>query len=264
MSGLAYELGMVSALWQRDLRLFFRQRSRLLGVLLPPLLLWLAIGAGIAPSFRPQQGGPEYMEYFFPGVILVLLLNLSITSTMTVIEDRRQGFLQGVLVAPGSSWSLVLGKTLGATTVALIHAAVFVVLAPFAGFSYTTIAWAPLLLVLLLTSMALTGTGFLLAWRLDSVQGYHVVMSLLLFPLWILSGAMFPAGGLHPALRTIVALNPMTYQMSALRRALYGGQLPDGIAVSPTATGLDLLIVGATAALVLSVAVYATGRRPKV
>ena len=88
MSGLAYELGMVSALWQRDLRLFFRQRSRLLGVLLPPLLLWLAIGAGIAPSFRPQQGGPEYMEYFFPGVILVLLSDM-VPETVKSLEPHE-------------------------------------------------------------------------------------------------------------------------------------------------------------------------------
>src|SRR4029079_8988917 len=107
---------------------------------------------------------------------------------MSVIEDRHQGFLQGVLVAPGSRASVVLGKSLASTTVALIQAALFVLLAPFAGFPLGGISWGATFARRALTPLALAGLGFTIAWWLDSTQGYHVVMSLVLFPAWILSG----------------------------------------------------------------------------
>lgn len=260
---LRYDTGMIAVLWQRDLRLFFRQKSRVLGALAPPLLLWLAIGAGIAPRFS-VTGGVDYMEYFFPGVIFILLLNLSITATMSVIEDRRQRFLQGVLVAPGGRWAMVLGKTLGSASVALLHAGLFLLLAPWAGFAAGTIQWGSLLLVMTLTSLALTGTGFMLAWWLNSVQGYHVVMSLVLFPLWILSGAMFPTDGLHPVMRTLCSWNPMSYAMAALRRALYGGTLPEGIGLPGSSTALELGVLLATTTILLLLACRVAGRRAAV
>lgn len=255
-----YDSAMIGVLWQRDLRLFFRQKSRVLGALAPPLLLWLAIGAGIAPSFS-APGGVGYMEYFFPGVVFVLLLNLSISATMSVIEDRRQRFLQGVLVAPGGRWAMVLGKTLGSASVALVHAVLFLLLAPLAGFPAGRIDWALLFVFMTLTSLALTGTGFMLAWWLNSVQGYHVVMSLVLFPLWILSGAMFPADGLHPVMRTLCAWNPMSYAMAGVRRALYGGALPEGVGLPGSTAGLELLVVSATTVILLAAACRVAGRR---
>lgn len=260
-SAFAFERGTVTVLWWRDLLHFVQQRSRLAGALATPLLLWLMIGAGIAPSFSSDPGGPGYMEYFFPGVILLLILQVSISATMSVIEDRTQGFLQGVLVAPGSRAAVVLGKTLGSTTVALLHSAVFLALAPLAGFPYTGISWIPLLVVAGLAGLALSAMGFAIAWALESIQGYHVVMNLVLFPLWILSGAMFPAGDLHPVLSTLVVWNPMSYAMSALRRALYGGALPPGVELSGAGAAFELAVLGATAAAMLALAAWIARRR---
>jgi daunorubicin resistance ABC transporter membrane protein len=252
----------VVVLWRRDLLLFLRQRSRAAGALATTLLLWLVIGAGIAPSFASPVAGAGYVEYFFPGVILVLMLQVGIGATMSVIEDRGQGFLQGVLVAPGSRAALALGKIAGSTSLALIHAALFLALAPLAGFPLTRVAWAWLLAALGLAGLCLTGVGFILAWVLESVQGYHVVMNLVLFPLWLLSGAMFPATDLHPVLATLVRLNPMTYALSALRRALYGGALPDGLAASGTSATLELGVVFGTAFVVLLAACRVARRQP--
>jgi len=262
VSGLSYDRRTVSVLWRRDLLLFFRQRSRLAGALATPLLLWLAIGAGIAPSFSIAGGDTGYLEYFFPGVILILLLQVSISATMSVIEDRRQGFLQGVLVAPGSRAAVALGKSLGSATVALLHAALFVALAPLAGFSYSAISWWRLALVAGLGALALTAMGFTLAWVLNSIQGYHVVMNLVLLPMWILSGAMFPAAGLHRALDLLVRWNPMSYAMSGLRRALYGGAPPPGTVPSWSGPGQELLVLAVAAALLLALACRAAARRP--
>jgi daunorubicin resistance ABC transporter membrane protein len=262
MSGLAYDRGTVAALWSRDLLLFLKQRSRLVGALATTLLLWLAIGAGISPSFALPDGDVGYMEYFFPGVILMLLLQVSISATMSVIEDRRQGFLQGVMVAPGSRVAVVMGKALGSSSVALLHAALFVAMAPLAGYSYARIDWIPLIVVTALTALSLTALGFALAWALNSIAGYHAVMNLVLFPLWILSGAMFPAAGLHPVLAAIVRWNPMTYAMAGLRRALYGGELPAGVELSWSAPWIEMAALVATAALTLALASWVAARRP--
>jgi len=261
VSGWAYDVRTIGVLWQRDLTLFLRQRSRVIGALATPLLLWLAIGAGIAPSFRMARGDVGYMEYFFPGIVFMLLLNLSISATMSVIEDRRQRFLQGVLVAPGSHPALVLGKTLGSATVAMLHAVLLLLLVPLAGFPYAGVDWPSALLVLTLTSVSFTALGFMLAWALDSVQGYHVVMSLVLFPLWMLSGALFPAEGLNPVLRTIVTWNPMSYAMSGLRRALYGGALPDGLSPIGASATTEFAILLTTTLLLVAAACWVASRR---
>lgn len=262
MTGPAHDRRTISVLWRRDLLLFFQQRSRLVGALATPLLLWLAIGAGIAPSFSLAGGGTGYMEYFYPGVILILLLQVSISATMSVIEDRRQGFLQGVLAGPGSRAAVAVGKSLGSSTVALLHAALFVALAPLAGFPYLAISWWRLLAVAGLAALALSALGFALAWALDSIQGYHVVMNLVLLPLWILSGAMFPAGELHPVLGLLVRWNPMSYAMSGLRRALYGSGAPEAAIPSWASPGQELLVISVAAVLMLFLASWVAVRRP--
>lgn len=260
MRRLAYDGAMIGVLWRRDLILFFKQPSRLAGALITPLLLWLAIGAGIAPSFATATGGTGYMEYLFPGIVFVLVLQVSISATISVIEDRRQGFLQGVLAAPGSRTALMLGKAGGSATVALLHAVLFVLLAPLAGFGLSRIAWWPLLVSVALTAVSLTGLGFAIAWALDSVQGYHVLMNLLLFPMWILSGAMFPADGLHPVLGAIVRFNPLSYAMAGMRRGFYGGELPLDVAPVWTSPTRELVVTGSTTLALLALAAWVASR----
>ena len=255
----------IAVLWRRDLLLFVRQRSRAIGAVLTTIVLWLVIGAGIAPSFAAPVRGVGYVEYFFPGAILLLMLQVSIGATMSVIEDRGQGFLQGVLVAPGSRAAVALGKIAGSTTLGLIHAALFLTLAPLAGFPLARIGWPSLVLALSLAGVCLGATGFILAWVLESVQGYHVMMNLVLFPLWLLSGAMFPAHDLPPALAVLVRANPLSYALAAVRRALYGGALPDGLGLGPggSSAAAELGIVLA-AALAVTIAACRIARRPPV
>ena len=127
-----------SVLVRRDLRLFLTQRSRVIGALAQPLLFWVILGAGLAPSFSMPGAadGPDYFTWFFPGVVMMMLLFTSISSTMSVIEDRHQGFLQGVLAAPGPRSAVALGKTAGGAVVGLIHALLLLLLAPLAGFPF--------------------------------------------------------------------------------------------------------------------------------
>jgi len=211
----------IAALVGRDLRRFFRQPSRVVGSVAQPLILWAVLGAGFADSFRAGgAGGPGYLNYFFPGTIVLAMLFTAIFSTMSVIDDRHHGFLQAVLVAPVSRTALVLGKTLGGVAIALVQAVAFVALAPLAGFPLGAIDLPFVFAVLTLAALGFTALGFAVAWWIDSTQGYHGIMSVALLPLWMLSGAMFPPGGSHRWVRLIMKVNPMTYAVSAVRRGL--------------------------------------------
>jgi ABC-2 type transport system permease protein len=173
----------------------------------------------------------NYLQYFFPGTVTLIVLFTAIFSTISVIEDRHEGFLQSVLVAPLSRLALVLGKILGGTTLAFGQAVIFLLLAPAAGIQ-VPLASAPLLLVhLLVISFGLTGLGFLLAWKLDSTQGFHAIMNLLLIPMWLLSGALFPPEGAARWIRVLMSLNPLTYGLSALQHRLlvHGHPLASGM-----------------------------------
>jgi ABC-2 type transport system permease protein len=257
---LSEELATISVLVRRDLTRFVREKSRVIGALLQPIIFWIMLGSGMASSFRlPGAEHVSYAEYFYPGVLVMTVLFSAIFTTMSVIEDRHSGFLQSVLVAPGSRVSLVLGKSLGSTVVALAQGLLFLLLAPAAGFAFSNMAWAPLLCGLVITCFALCTLGFAVAWWLDSTAGYHVVMSVVLLPLWILSGAMFPARA-GSAVAWIVLFNPMSYAVSAVRRGVYGAVLPAGMLPSVHGAWLELGVLGAFALCALSLSTFVCQR----
>ena len=242
---VSYLLLPIATLWQREIKRFVRQRSRVFGALGQPLLFWLLLGSGLRSSFQPAGMPAEIdsLEYFFPGTLLLILLFSSIFSNISVIEDRREGFLQAVLVAPIPSFALVLGKVLGGATLALMQAILFLPLAPVIGIQFTIDSFFATLAVLALLALALTSLGFALAWRMDSTQGFHVVMNVFLIPMWLLSGALFPAAGAPAPLKWLIAINPLTYGMSALRHGMYSAHPRTNINPSSTAFALDVTMM---------------------
>lgn len=245
------------AIWTlaaRELVRFFRQRTRVIGALGQPLLFWVFFGAGLRGSFKPPEWHPgmSYQEYFFPGVVVLIVMFTAIFSTISIIEDRRDGFLQGVLVAPISRLALVLGKLCGGTALAVIQAGLFLLLAPWAGLPVTLSASVSILLFLTLLAFTLTALGFLIAWPLDSTQGFHAIMSVFLMPLWLLSGAFFPgddAGWLHWLMR----LNPLSYGVAGLRRLLYAGTIPATAALPPFSTCVVVTLLFCAVGVAISV-----------
>jgi ABC-2 type transport system permease protein len=212
----------VGTLWWREIVRFVRQRNRIVGALGTPLVFWLLIGSGLGNSFRSGTlGGEHYLEYSFPGTLALILLFTSIFSTISIIEDRQIGFLQAVLVAPIPRSAITLGKILGGTTLALVQALIFLLLAPAVGISLSFEKLVALAGILFLVAFALTAVGFLIAWKMDSTQGFHAIMNLLLMPMWLLSGSFFPASGAPGWLRAIIRANPLTYGVGAMRRVLY-------------------------------------------
>jgi daunorubicin resistance ABC transporter membrane protein len=254
----------IAALAGRDLRRFFRAPSRVVGSVAQPLLLWAVLGAGLGDSFRAAGDGAAgggYLGYFYPGTIVLTMLFTAIFSTMSVIEDRHHGFLQAVLVAPVSRSSLVLGKTLGGVCIALLQAVALVALAPLAGFPLGAINLPLVLGALALAAVGFTALGFAVAWWIDSTQGYHGIMSVALIPLWMLSGAMFPASGGSAWVRALMIGNPMTYAVSAVRRGLHGDALPPGLLSGWSSAPLELAVSAVFALLALAAATSLCRRR---
>src|SRR3954467_1371922 len=150
------------SLAKRELVRFLRQRNRIIGAFLTPIVFWVLIGAGVGRSFRAPDGsdGGNYLHYFYPGTVLMILLFTAIFSTISIIEDRREGFLQSVLVAPISPMVIVLGKVLGGTALAFGQGLIFLLLAPLVGFSFTLLSFVLALVILFVVSFALTALGF--------------------------------------------------------------------------------------------------------
>jgi ABC-2 type transport system permease protein len=222
----------VYALWRREVVRFLRQRSRISGAFAQPLVFWLLLGGGLNASFRPAGAGSNYVEYFYPGTIALVLLFTAIFSTISTVEDRRAGFLQGVLVAPVPRWGVVLGQALGGTSLAVVQGLLFLMLAPWVGIPLSVTAIVAALGVMLVVALALTSLGLIIAWRMESTQGFHAIMNLVLLPIWFLSGAFFPASGAPAPLSWLMRLDPLTYGMAALRRCLYLGR-PDAVGNVP-------------------------------
>ncbi|MGZ4822050.1 MAG: ABC transporter permease [Terriglobales bacterium] len=211
------------SLWWREVVRFYRQRSRVVGVIASPVLFWIVIGSGFGTSFKGGSGAgnQHYLDYFFPGALIMIVLFTSIFTMMSVIEDRKEGFLLSVLVAPVSRSVIVLGKVLGGTTLAMIQGLVFLCFAPALGIHFSLAQFGLIVLDVFLVSFSLTALGFIIAWPMDSSQGFHAVINLFLIPLWLLSGALFPLTGASGWIRLLMRINPLTYGNEALRALLF-------------------------------------------
>lgn len=246
------------SLARREVVRFFRQPHRVVGSLAQPLLIWLFLGSGFSPAFRaPGLEGVSYLEYFYPGVLLMLMLFSGIFATITIIEDRNQGLLQGVLTAPVSRLAIVLGKVGGAMAIALLQSAVLLLAAPWLGLTPSPGGWALLLLGCLLASLGFTALGFLIAWRMESTAGFHAVMSVFLMPLWMLSGALFPLDNAPAWLWGLMIANPVSHALTLLRLPFY---TPPAALLANPAYQLALAITLLWAGLCLALALWRVNR----
>ena len=249
MNEIALQAG---TLWLREITRFMRQRSRVIGSFLQPLVFWLLLGAGLRASFKPagMPAGMDYFEYLYPGFIVLVLLFTAIFATISTVEDRREGFLQGVLVAPISRPTIVIGQALGGATLAWAPSVIFLVLAPFAGIHLGLGAALAAALMMAVIAFALTCIGLAIAWKIESTQGFHAIMNLILVPIWLLSGAFWPISGAPAVLQWIMRLNPLTYGMAALRQTLYLGE-------TQTLGGLPSLAFAIVIAVAFAIATFA-------
>jgi ABC-2 type transport system permease protein len=223
-----------ATLWQRELVRFWRQKSRVLGVVASPLVFWLLMGYGSGDLGR-----------FYAGALVLTVMFSAIFSTISIIEDRREGFMLSMLVSPAPRTSLVLGKILGAATLAWIQGLIFLAFAPLAGVRVGLTQVISAAAAIFLVSFTLTGLGFVIAWKMDSTSGFHAIMNLLLVPMWMVSGSLFPMTTAHGVIRAIMWANPLTYSISLLNGLLGLPNATPGPLASAAVTlafGLVLLV----------------------
>src|SRR5213594_1158636 len=237
-------------LWWREVVRFYRQRTRVVGVIASPVVFWLVIGWGFGSSFRSggSAGQQHYLDYFYPGALIMIVLFTSIFTMMSVIEDRKEGFLLSVLVAPVPRSAIVLGKVLGGTTLSAVQGLVFLAFAPLLGVHLGFGDFLLIVLTVFLVSFALTALGFAIAWPMDSTQAFHAIINLFLTPLWLLSGALFPLSGASGWLKIVMRINPLTYGVEALRALLY----PDVATDTSLAASMATLLLFAVFMFTLS------------
>ncbi|MEM9643744.1 MAG: ABC transporter permease [Planctomycetota bacterium] len=206
---------------------FFRQRNRVTAAVLQPFLFWILFGTGLRGSFE-TTGGQDFMQYFLPGTIGLIVLFTAIFATISVIEDRREGFMQSVLVAPVGRWPVLFGKVIGGGAIAWVQAVGFLLLAWAIGTCPIDSNLIGVVVLLALMALTMCSLGMIVAWPMESTQGFHAIMMLGLMPMWLLSGSFFPIPPLDAAssfgqltLGWVMRANPLSYLMLELRRWMY-------------------------------------------
>ncbi len=215
-------MGTIYILWLRELKRYVRSRAQIVASLGQPLLYLLALGFGLGPVFQ-RSGNGSYLQFIAPGVIGMTVLFSSIFSGIGLLWDRQFGFLKETLVAPVPRISIVIGKTLGGVTVALIQGTLVVVVCLIAGFRPIHLAGvAPAFGYMALIALVFAGLGTAIGSKLQDMQGFQLIMNFLVLPIFFLSGALFPLEHLPKALGVITNLDPLSYGIDGLRGTLIG------------------------------------------
>jgi len=221
------ELKGVYALWYRETKVFLRERSRVISSIINPILWFIIIGGGIGSAF--SFGGIDYQTFIYPGVLIQSALFSSIFFGVYIVWDKKIDFLKEVLVAPMSRTSIFLGKILGGATDALIQLCilliigfVFVASGIMSGFQLNVFSIIISVIILLMTTVGLVSIGLIIGSQMESPEGFQLIGSFLIFPMFFLSGALFPINNLPPWLAPFVFIDPVTYAVDGLRGAMLG------------------------------------------
>ncbi len=213
----------VYTMWLREMLRFSRSKSRIIGALATPLFFLIILGTGFSSSFQVRGGGAFDKSFLAPGLIGMAVLFSSIMGGVSILWDREFGFLKEILIAPVSRFFVSLGKAIGSVTTAMIQGILILVIAWFTGVRYVSIYGVLLgIAVMFISGIGFIGLGIAIASRIESHEGFQMVMSFLTMPLVLLSGAFFPIANLPGWLKTLVYANPLTYGVEALRWSLLG------------------------------------------
>ncbi|MFP3879612.1 MAG: ABC transporter permease [Dehalococcoidia bacterium] len=216
----------IYTMWLREMKRFLRVKARVVGSLLMPLffLAFLGLPMSFMPARQiPGLEGTGYLDFLAPGIVGMTLLFAGTMSGASVIWDKEFGFLKEVLVAPVSRFSVILGRSLGGMTTATIQALVIVGIAVAMGVELASVSGFFLaILVMILTCATFTGLGLIIATKLGNLEGFMAIMNLIVFPIFFLSGALFPIQAMPSWLRYIMYIDPLTYGVDGLRGTLIG------------------------------------------
>ena len=209
-------------LWLRELKKYTRSRAQIVASLGQPLLYLLVLGFGLGPVFQ-KAGNGSYLQFVAPGVIGMSVLFTAIFSGIALLFDRQFGFLKETLVAPVPRLRIMIGRTLGGATVAMLQGTLILIVCLIAGFRPVSLATAPFgILFMALIAIVFAALGTAIGSGLQDMQGFQLIMNFLVLPIFFLSGALFPLNNLPKALSFITRLDPLSYGVDGLRAALIG------------------------------------------
>ncbi|MDI9645029.1 MAG: ABC transporter permease [Candidatus Verstraetearchaeota archaeon] len=214
------ELWGIYALWYREVKVFLREKSRLVSSTINPLIWLVAFGGGLGASF--SVGETTYQAFIFPGVLMLVVLFTTIFFGLYVVWDKKIDFFKEVLVSPLTRTSIFVGKMLGGCTDGLIQSGIIILFGPIFGITYTPYSLGITLLFVLLLAMGTTSLGLAIGSQMTSFEGFGLVQSLVIMPLFFLSGALYEIGNLPAWLGAVTYANPLTYIVDGMRGALLG------------------------------------------
>jgi ABC-2 type transport system permease protein len=249
---LAEELRTVGMVWEREAIRFFRTRARVLSSFIQPILFLFVLGYGMS-TLVGTTAGFDFKKFLFPGIVAMTVMSTAISSAISIVWDREFGFLREMLVAPVSRTSLVSGKTLGGASIATVQGTIMLALAPLIGVRLTPLIVVEVIGLELLMAVALTAFGVFVASHIQRMEGFSVVMQLLLFPMLFLSGALFPLSGLPGWLAVLTRINPLTYAVAPMRQIVFAAQHMPPAAAAKFSSSVTLF--GATLSNIACIAI---------
>ncbi len=234
-------------MWKRQLIRYWRSRGRMIGALGQPVLFFLALGFGFGPVYA-KAGGGDYIQFLTPGIMAMTILFTSMFTGMEVIWDRQFGFLKETMVAPVPRWQIMLGKTFGGATIAVLQSLIVFFITLFFGFSPNWYLFPVTLIFMFLLACGFTAFGIAIASQLEDMQAFPIIMNFMIMPIFFLSGALFPLNNLPKAVDIVATLDPLSYGVDGLRGTLING--------AHYGLTLDFLVISFIALLFVSVGTY--------
>lgn len=249
-------------IWQREIIRYLRDRSRIATSLIQPVMFFIVFGSGFRRILAQGNFGVDYIQFIFPGIIAMSVMGTAFFSTISTVWDREFGFLKEILVAPVPRTGIAFGKALGATTIASFQALILLVIGPFIGLTMNLVTFLKLFPVMLLLAFTISGLGLLIASLMKTTESFGLIMQLLIFPMFFLSGAFFPLTSAPDWMKFLSAINPLTYGVDSMRQLLLETEVPksivDKFVLHPIHTDVAFLL--GISAMLIGAAVYAFNR----
>ncbi|MFA5359429.1 MAG: ABC transporter permease, partial [Patescibacteria group bacterium] len=241
---------------------YVRDKARIFSTLLQPLMFLVIFGAGLGSTLTKGNFGVDYIKFMYPGIIAMNVMGIAFFSTVSTVWDREFGFLKEILVAPISRTSIVVGKILGAVTVASTQALLLLALAPFLGIHLNILIIIKLFLFMMLLAFAISGLGLLIASLMKTTESFGIIMQVLIFPMFFLSGAFFPLTNVPLWMTILSRFNPLTYGVDGMRHIILSGiptELAQKLFLYPVQ--INILILLAFSVFMVSIATLAFNKR---
>lgn len=224
------EFRAVYTIWKRENIRYIRDRARIFSTLLQPLMFLVIFGVGLGGTLTRDNFGIDFMKFMYPGIIAMNVMGIAFFSTISTVWDREFGFLKEILVAPISRTSIVMGKIFGAVTAASTQALLLLFLAPFMRLELNLVIVVKLFLLMMLLAFAIAGLGLLIATLMKTTESFSIIMQILFFPMFFLSGAFFPLTNVPLWMTVLARFNPLTYGVDAIRRIILSAEIPAQLA----------------------------------